>query len=65
MPDGTDTSRCYDYVEINTHFPCILSTILDCMDGSQIYCCSKCLVEQVKDWADEWLASTHEHEEEE
>ena len=47
------------------HFLCILSTMMDCMEGSQTFCCSDCVAEQIKDWADDWLQLTNETTEEE
>jgi hypothetical protein len=54
-----------DTKDSTTHFLCILTTIMDCMEGSQIYCCSDCVAQEIKDWADAWLQVTHELEEEE
>ena len=57
MPDDTDAKEI-------KHFLCILSTVMDCMEGSQIFCCSDCVAEQIKDWADDWLQVTNEMAEE-
>ena len=46
------------------HFLCILSTMMDCMEGSQTFCCSDCVADQIKDWADDWLQVTKEMPEE-
>ena len=51
--------------EETKHFLCILSTMMDCMEGSQTFCCSDCVAEQIKDWADDWLQLTNETTEEE
>ena len=54
-----------DNKDSTNHFPCILATIMDCMEGSDMYCCSDCVAQEIKAWADEWLQVTHELEEEE
>ncbi len=53
-----------DTKDSTTHFTCILATIMDCMEGSDMYCCSDCVAQEIKAWADEWLQVTHELEEE-
>ena len=54
-----------DNKDSTNHFPCILATIMVCMDGSDMYWCSDCVAQEIKAWADEWLQVTHELEEEE
>jgi hypothetical protein len=37
------------------HLHCILDTLMSCMDGSEKYCCSECVVNEVIAWTKEWL----------
>ena len=37
------------------HLHCILDTLMSCMDGSEEYCCSECVVNEVMEWTKEWL----------
>ena len=37
------------------HLHCILDTLMSCMDGSEEYCCTECVANEVKVWIDEWL----------
>jgi len=38
----------------------MLATMLDCMQGSDEYCCEGCVVNQIKDWCMEWIKELHE-----
>ena len=44
------------------HFACMLATMLDCMQGSDEYCCEACVVNQIKDWCMEWLKELREED---
>ena len=49
-----------DVATSTRHLACMLATMLDCMHGSDEYCCEACVVNQIQDWCMEWLKELHE-----
>ena len=58
-----DALKGRDLMDVPTstrHLACMLATMLDCMQGSEEYCCEGCVVNQIKEWCMEWIKELHE-----